>query len=292
MKNILLLGAIVIILIVGSLLFVSPSVEMPGAPVAATTFPIYDITNEIATGAVSVELIVPAGVSTHTYEPSPSTIRNLRDTEVVYAIGHGADDWVDGVIESVNAKKVTVDSGINIRPGESDHAHEETDPHYWLTIPNARIIARTIADDLIERFPEHADIFEMNTHRYLQELAEADDEIRSNLEELDNKNLITLHDAWYYFAEEYDLTIVGTFSPTVGREPTPQYLADLIEAIEESESKALFVEPQLGTSSLQSFADDNDLTILTLDPIGGGENTSSYIQLMKSNAETISKISP
>lgn len=303
MKKLLIPVALLAAIVVAALFFSAPAVETPAAPVATTIFPVYDITRNIADGATSVELIVPPGASTHTFDPSPSTLRNLRNVEVVYAIGHGADDWIDEIINSVDAQKVVVDHDIDIRDaehdeheeeegehedeGEEEHEHGPEDPHYWLSIPNAKVIAATIADDLSQRFPEDADVFATNLERYLQELDQADGEIRSQLADVSNPQLITLHDAWYYFAQEYGLEIVGTFEPTAGREPTPQYLVELQEAIEASGSRTLYSEPQLSTAGLSGFARDNNLTIAELDPIGGTEGRGSYIALMKYNAQTI-----
>lgn len=262
--------------------------------VAATINPLYDITSNIAGDKVDVSLILPPGASPHTFEPTPATVKNLQDTQVVYAVGHGLDGWAEPVIESSGAQQITVDQGIALKPPSFIDEDEEEegdglDPHYWLTIPNAVIIAQNIEQDLSARFPEHADVFSANLDRYLAKLQTADDQIRAKLGAVQNKNLITLHDAWYYFAEDYGLNIVGTFEPTAGREPTPQYIADLTKAVQESGSTTLYSEPQLATQSIAGFVQDNNLNIVVLDPIGGSEGRKTYIDLMLYNAETIAK---
>ena len=168
-----------------------------------------------------------------------------------------------------------------------DHAHGEFDPHYWLSIPNAKIIASTIADDLSERFPESSEMFESNLEQYLVELDETNEEITEMLSGLENRSIVTFHDAWYYFGKAYDLEILGTFVPTAGREPTPQYLADLSELLEQAGTTTIYSEPQLSTESIQGFSEDLNLNVATIDPIGGSEKDDSYINLMKRNAKTI-----
>ena len=173
-----------------------------------------------------------------------------------------------------------------------EHAHEHgpTDPHYWLSMDNGAQIARNITDDLTQRFPEHTDTFEANLDTYLQELAAADQEITETMQQgVENRNLITLHDAWYYFANDYNLNIVGTFEPSAGREPTPQYLIRLTDALKEAGVTTIYSEPQIPTGSLDSFVQDNDLTIAELDPLGGVEGRESYIEMMKYNARTIAQ---
>ena len=254
--------------------------------VAATIFPLYDITQNIAGDTLHVELVLPVGASPHTFEPTPSLLRNLADVSVVYAIGYGADDWTFSIAQSVGADVQTVDAGIAIREGVEED--EPFDPHYWLSFDNAKRIAETIADDLSARFPESADIFQTNARSYMEELTSAQEQAQKIVrEDIDSPNLITLHDALYYFGDSFGLTIVGTFEPSAGREPTPQYLIQLTRAIEEAGSTALYSEPQLDTTSLESFAADHQLTISILDPLGGDEEVSTYIDMMLSNVQII-----
>lgn len=290
MKRTFVVIAILTLFIIGIVVFAQPKESEPVSDinVAATIFPIYDLTREIAGDSARVELLLPPGASEHTFEPTPSTLRQLQGATAIYAIDHGIDSWLDGIIESVDAEKVVVDSGIDIR-ASADPEEGATDPHYWLSIPNAIIISQTIADDLSERYPEHAVEFQKNLSNLIVELEQADDEIRLSLNTLSNKNIITLHDAWYYFSEEYGLRIAGTFEPTPGREPTPQYLIELMAAIDASGSTTLYSEPQLPITGLKSFTTDNGLTIAELDPIGGVSGRDSYISLMKYNAETIAQ---
>jgi len=52
-------------------------------------------------------------------------------------------------------------------------------------------------------------------------------ELTQKTQTLANRNIISLHDAWYYFAEGFGLNLVGTFEPSAGKEPTPQYIVNL-----------------------------------------------------------------
>lgn len=288
MKRIWLFLATVIFLgiIIGSVIL-APNNKKSEAQVAATIFPIYDIARNIAGDELEVALILPPGASPHTFEITPSALRQLSSVETVYAVGHGLDDWTNQISKSIDAEVVVVDKNINLR--ESGDDHSEIDPHYYLTIENAMNIAITISTDLATRYPELADNFQTNLTVYLTELAEVNPEIERIIDSTQNKNIITLHDAWYYFAEEYGLNIVGTFEPSAGREPTPQYLVELTKAIETSGASMLFSEPQLSTESINQFVSDNGLSIIELDPIGGVDDRDTYIKLMLSNAEAISK---
>lgn len=287
------------------------------ARIAATIFPLYDIAKNVADGVTDVALVLPPNASPHTFEPSPRLVASLQEIEALYAIGHGLDEWAFELVPE-EAGKIVVDKGLAIistedrhREGhdlgdadehdeheegdghdeheEDEHGHEhgETDPHYWLSVPNGQMIARTIAADLIERFPGQKDRIEKNLEDYLDELDLVEAEIQTILRDIRNRKIITMHDAWYYFAVHHRLDIVGTFEPAPGREPTPRYLAELTDAVNSFGARVIYSEPQISTESIEAFAADRGLKIAELDPIGGVPGRETFKKLMKYNARTI-----
>jgi len=278
--------------------------------VSTTISPLQDIAAHIAGKNIAVNVVLPPGASPHTFEITPSVLREMQGVDVIYSIGYGLDDWASDLAASQGTDVVIVDKNVALKSEAEDeedaheenddheegdheeeeedsHGHGETDPHYWLSISNAEQIAKTISADLSERYPEMRKKFEANLTEYLEALSQTHTEIDNLLDGIENKNLITFHDAWFYFADEFDLTIVGTFEPSAGREPTPKYLAELTQALKTAQTSTIFSEPQFGTANLEAFAADNQLNIVELDPIGGVEGRDSYIDLMLFNARTI-----
>jgi zinc transport system substrate-binding protein len=254
--------------------------------IAASIHPIYDITSNIAGDTLSVGLILPADASPHTFDPSPQTIRSLQDTKVTYTIGHDFDAWTNSISSSTGTETVIIDNDIELI---ADEHHDTANPHYWLDIGNAILITYTIADDLSARYPEHEDTFTENAASYIAELIETREEIFEILSTVENRNLVTLHDAWEYFASSNDLIIAGSYEPSPGQEPTPQSLADLIRTVEEAGVTTIYSEPQLASASIEAFANDNAITVSTLDPIGGSKGRTTYQELMIYNAKIIAQ---
>ncbi len=263
--------------------------------VAATIFPIYDIVRNVGRDVVSVDLILPPGAEPHSFEPRPSLIASLRGAAAVYAVGHGLDVWIDQVVSAAGTAEVVVDRAIAIRPSvvpftdaaAAAASEGPDDPHYWLTIPNAELIAGTVADDLAARFPDQAARIRLNLNSYLAELDAADRTIRRDFAGLKSRSFISFHDAWYYFAAAYGLHLAGTFEPTAGREPTPRYLTTLRDVIRQDGVTVLYFEPQFNVDLMSAFARDNNVKLAVLDDIGGTPGRDSYIKLMLSNAQTI-----
>jgi zinc transport system substrate-binding protein len=262
--------------------------------VAVTVFPAYDIVRNVAGDAVQVALLLPPGSEPHTFEPTPSTVRELEGAEAIYMIGHGMDDWAATLAESSGADKVTLDAGISLRPimedfgTRSSSGQEGTvDPHYWLAVSNAKKMAKTAAQDMITRFPSAEAAINANLASYLTKLDALDANIRQILSGPFMSDLITFHGAWYYFAQEYGLSVRGTFEPAGGKEPTPKYLAQLGDVVEKLNVETLYVEPLFDDALAESFAEEHGLKLAAIDPIGGATGRDTYEQLMLYNAQTI-----
>ncbi len=279
-----------------------PPADSTAPTVAATIFPLQDIATNIAGDRLEVAAILRPGASPHTYTLAPRQVREFRNVKVVFSIGGGLDDWVDALIETLpDAKKVVVDRGIHwkqsglagVRVDEHKHAggdshnHKEANPHYWLSISNGKIIAATIAEELIRLNPEDEDYYSANLKEYLSQLDVLRIKIAEKIDRLPNKKMLTFHDAWIYYAEEFGLEIVGAFEPFPGKQPTPRYLADLQEKVKRHKVTALFSEPQLSNETIAPFVADMGLKLAVLDPLGGIEGRNSYIELLTYNTDVI-----
>ncbi len=261
--------------------------------VAVTVFPLYDLVKEIAPDGVEVILLLPPGTSPHTYEPNPSTVRNLERSKVLFAAGQGLDNWATELARSVETPVVASYSGVKVKVyGEDDDeedgsGHGGADPHFWLSMQNAISLTATVTVELQSRFPDKRDEITAHHNSLLGKLRETDRLIREELDPIENRSMVTLHGAWYYFAEEYGFDVVATFEPSAGQEPTPQALADLAAIIDRSGATTIYTEPQLSAGALEPFAADNGIGIAVLDPLGGTEGRESYIDMMLYNAKTI-----
>ncbi len=270
--------------------------------VAATIFPIYDLVRIIGGEDVETVLIVPAGASPHTFEPTPSLIKELKNTSRIFQIGHGLDSWVSSIVTSIpDAHTITLDRNVQLYPTaefdghehkeeggdvEEDHEHGPVDPHYWMDPTNAYTMVDTIVEELTLISPDHSEDFALRAKNFKDELERRDWEWLKMMKGLQNKKLVTFHDAFQYFARRFQLEIVATFEPFPGREPTPQYLIDLKEEVDEHGVKTLYIEPQLSAAAIETFARDNGLTIATLDPEGSEDHTT-YLDMIGYNVQTI-----
>lgn len=83
--------------------------------VAASIYPVYDIVRQVGEEYADVKLVLPAGASPHTFEATPTQVRNLTGSRALFMVGHGLDNWALGLASGVaGMEMVTVDKGITL----------------------------------------------------------------------------------------------------------------------------------------------------------------------------------
>lgn len=303
----LLLALIALVTIGGLAYFASkPSANPSGTQtqlkLAASVFPIADIARNVAGPQVDVVTILPPGASEHTFEPSIADQARLRDVEALFVVGLELDDWAGRSAQAANPNVEIVDMSehVELRDYEAglhdeheedgedeDHAEEGYDPHYWLSLANAQLIAEAIKDKLIELDPDNAASYRENYAKYRDELEQLKDESRSKFAALEEREIITFHNAFAYFAAENELEIVAVVEEFPGKSPSAAYIQEVGAVIEAKNVRVLFKEPQLSDEVVEALARDYDATVATLDPIGGVDGRTSYIGLIRYNVDTV-----
>ena len=287
-----------------------PDTETQKINVSATIFPIYDIAAQIAGDKANVTLVMNPGDSPHTYEATPSDIIEVSGADLILAIGNELDHWIENMVEDSSAEIVTVDANIALRTyenehddhdghddhdkhddhdGHDDHNHGEFDPHYWLSAQNGKIIAVNIANALSEVDPDNSDYYMTNVLNFQASIDVINSEIVALATPVSTKPFIPLHDGWNYYCAEFDLNLVDNFFPGGQHQSTPQHTIELTEKVANLGVTAIFSEIGLDTSAIKGFAEDNDLIISQLDPLGGSPQIQNYQDLLLQNMKWINE---
>lgn len=194
---------------------------------------------------------------------------------------------MDKVTEQQKKLKV-IDASRGI---ELIHDEEGDNPHVWLSVTDAITQVRNIADQLKEADPVHAAQYEKNAAAYIEKLTSLKSEMHAALDNVPHKDIVTFHEAFPYFAQEFKLNIIGVVEREPGTEPTPTELQETIEQVNALPSKVLFTEPQYSPAAAETIARETGAKIYTLDPVVTGEATpaakNAYIDTMKKNMKTL-----
>ena len=178
---------------------------------------------------------------------------------------------------------------------DGHHHHGEFDPHAWQSLHNAVVYADNIAAALVTADPENADVFEENRAAYAAELEALDAEIREIVAGLPSasRTVVTSHDAFQYFGQEYGLTFIAPQGISTEAEASAKDVARLIEQIRHQGIRAVFIENIGDARLLSRIAEETGAVIGgTLYPgaLSGPEGPApTYLDMMHYNATTLAE---
>jgi ABC-type Zn uptake system ZnuABC Zn-binding protein ZnuA len=226
--------------------------------------PIGDIVANVAGGGVRVVQLVPEGVDSHTFEPSPRTARALRQADVVFLNGLHLEDPTLKLASADHKRGATIVQLGNrtVRPDQYEYdatfprSAADPNPHLWMDPVYARRYAEIVRDTLSRRLPAQAATFRANEARFADALDRLDKALAAAVATVppDRRKLLTYHDSFAYFAKRYGMTVIGAVQPADFSEPTPREVQSLIAQVEREHVPAVFGSEVFPSTVLQQVA--------------------------------------
>lgn len=146
MKNLKKLWAIFgLVLVVGLLAFLvlnREKFEQKKYSVVSTSFPGYDFARAVTKNTnISTKMLVKPGAETHTYEPTPQDIIDIKNADMFVYVGGDSDTWVEKILKDVDTKKTHVVKLIDLvstveeeivegMEDEDEHDHKHDHEHH------------------------------------------------------------------------------------------------------------------------------------------------------------------
>lgn len=262
--------------------------------IVTSFYPMYlDVIN-ITRGVDGVEVVnltPPQTGCLHDYQLTPEDMKTLETADIFVVNGLGMEEFLDKVVEELpNLKIINASDSPQIVPIMEN---DVPNPHVWMSITYSIQQVKNISSKLCELDPERADKYKRLTLDYVDELTTLRDEMHLSLTLLQNKDIVTFHEAFPYLASEFHLNVAAVIEQEPGTEPTPQELTAIIEKINSLPVKVIFTEPQYSSKAAETIARETGAQIFTLDPIVTGEakpeNMLDYIDRMLANMMTLIK---
>ena len=258
--------------------------------IVTSFYPMYVATINITKGIDGVEvknMTKPQTGCLHDYQLTPADLKTLEKADAFVVNGAGMEAFLDKVVKQQEKLKI-IDASKEIdllKDGTEDN------PHVWVSITNAIKQVRNIEEQLIAADPKHADQYKENADAYAAKLENLKQEMHAAVDSLPNKNIVTFHEAFPYFAKEFNLNIVAVIEREPGSDPTPKDIEETVDKVKSLNIKALFVEPQYPEGAAQTISKESGAKLYTLDPVVTGdadENAAdAYINAMKKNAQVL-----
>ena len=268
--------------------------------IVSSTTDIADIVKIIGGDHVTVTSIARGNQDPHYVEILPSYMVKVRKADIYFMVGMELDLWAQQIIDgSRNRKVMVVDCSVEINKmevptGQIDASmgdiHRFGNPHYWLDPENGKLIARMVAEKLINHDSKNAEQYQSNLTQFENDLNSAISIWTKRFSDLRNKNIIFYHNSWPYFSKRFGLITVGFLEPKPGITPSPSQLNQVINQIKENEIEVIASESYFSDRAPKFIASKTKVKIVKLaQSVGAIKGADSYINLFETNLLILAK---
>ena len=264
--------------------------------VTATIAPTKFFIEQIAGDEIEINVMVPNSADPHTYEPKPSQMKKLENSDLYFEIGVEFDEiWLKKISRDFKSVKfIKTQNGIEKIPMEHHehgekhenehdrHDGETLDPHIWLDPILVKMQSKNILNALCDTYKEKCEKFSVNQAEFEKKLDEFDEFAKTKLQDFKGAKFIVYHPSWGYFAARYNLEQIAI--EIEGKEPKPADLAKLIKEAREEKASVIFVAPQFSKKAAITVATQSGASVVEIDHL-----SEDWLNEMKKTVEVISK---
>ena len=285
MKNLKKLWAIFgLVLVVGLLAFLvlnREKFEQKKYSVVSTSFPGYDFARAVTKSTnISTKMLVKPGAETHTYEPTPQDIIDIKNADMFIYVGGDSDTWVKKILKDVDTKKTHVvklvdlvstveeeivegmededehdhehdhdHSHIHEHDHDHDHKHDhdeeeegpEIDEHVWTSPKKAMEIVKKIAKVASEIDAAEETKINDNAEKYVAEIAQVDKDLHQAIDGKISEIVVADRFPFRYFADEFGLKYAAAFSGCSEQtEASAKTISFLINKVKQDKIKKIY----------------------------------------------------
>ncbi len=266
--------------------------DFAATTVVATTSQVADFARAVGGNRAAVRQILQPNSDPHEYEPRPSDVKAVADAAVVLRSGGDLDEWLDGVLENAgsDATAVALIEGVKTRRGGG-----EVDPHWWQNPRNAVLAVAKIRDVLIAADPAGRAAYTANAAAYVAKLRALDRAIASCMRSIPaaRRKLVTDHDALGYYAERYEIDVIGTVIPALSTQAQASAgeVSRLVRTIRAAGVSTIFPESSVNAKLTRAIARDAGAKVgpaLYADTLGAeGSAGETYIGSLRFNTQAL-----
>ena len=262
----------------------------------ATISIIGDVVKNVAGDSVNLVTLVGPDGDAHEYEPIPADSVNIAQADVIFENGLQLEHWLDKLYSASGskAKRIVVSQGVSPRIFDENPQARETDPHAWQDVSNVILYTQNIRDALMNMDPANKDLYESNAKNYIQQLQALDAWVKAQVAAIpvDQRKLVTNHDALGYFARRYGFQMIGAVIPsatTEAADPSAKQTADLLNIIKSNGVHAIFSENMANPKLARTLAKEAGVVVgpeLYTDALGPlGSEGETYLKMIRHNVK-------
>ena len=269
--------------------------------VVTTIGMITDIVRNVGGTHVEVTGLMGPGVDPHLYKATAGDVARLTSAKLIFYNGLHLESKMGEILAKMtgNTKTVAVTDDVDkahlLTPPEFEGQY---DPHLWFDVTLWMKAVEKVHNTLIEIDPGHQADYEANAERYLAELAELHQYVKTQAEKVPSEQrvLVTAHDAFNYFGKAYGFEVRGLQGISTATEAGIADVQELATFIAERRIPAIFVESSVSSRSIEAVkaaVNSKGFNVkiggqLFSDAMGtDGTPEGTYIGMVRHNIDTI-----
>lgn len=275
-------------LVLTGLLVMNSQLRAESTTIVATSIkPVSMIVKAIGGDKVEIKQIVSNSASPHDFALRPSDLKKILNADLVVWVGESLEPFLEKPIANSQHAKTAIEwmtlvsteeHGVEEaerHDGEKEkdqhdlgHHHEGLDPHVWLDLNNALILANSITVKLSRVKPEEKAYFQANLLSFKRSLDLVDKENRKRLSNLKEVNYVVFHDAYGYFEAHYGLDHIANISLSPERKPGAKKIVTIRRLMKEEGVACIFSEVQFNPAIVNALVEGTKVKSIELDPLG------------------------
>jgi zinc/manganese transport system substrate-binding protein len=271
-----------------------------GPLVVATTTVVGDLVRNVAGDQAPVEVLMPIGADPHEFQASARQAALVREADLLVTSGLGLEEGLQDLIGAVRDEGVPVlELGPELDPlsWQAERVKDQgLDPHWWLDPLRAARAARLIADRREALSPGGG--WRQRADQYVAKLQALDRDVRTLVATVPKaqRKLVTLHQAFGYFAARYRFEVVGVViaGGSTEAQPSAKEIARLAARINDQGVPVVFAETTLPTRLADSLAREAGPNIRVVRLYTGslgeaGSTAGTYLGMIATDAQRIAE---
>jgi zinc/manganese transport system substrate-binding protein len=263
--------------------------------VLATFSILGDFVKNVGGNRVEVTTLVGPDSDAHVYAPAPADARKVAEAKLVIVNGLGFEGWMSRLVTASGSKApvAVASEGITARKAEVAKGRGRNDPHAWQSVTNAKVYVSNIYKAMVSADPAGRITYEANTAAYLAKLDSLDREVKAAIYAIppERRRIITTHDAFGYFEQDYDVDFIAPEGVSTQAEPSARDIARIITQIKRLKIPAVFLENIADPRLMQQIAKESGARVggkLYSDALTDEKGEApNYIALMRHNIKEL-----
>ena len=254
-----------------------------------------DMAQAVAGDHLEVTSLIKPGAEVHSYEPTPSDLRQATGAVLIVDNGLDMESWRERFYINLpdHIPRVSLTQGIEpLSIGDAAVAGRPN-PHAWMSPRLAMIYVENLRQAFTEIAPEHGVAFAANAAAYNHQLLQLDEELRQTIARLpkERRLLVTCEGAFSYLARDYGLQEAYLWPVNGDSQVTAQRLAGIIRLVEERHLPAVFCESTVNSAAQEEVAASTGARlagVFYVDSLSGPKGPApTLLELQRHNIRTL-----